>query len=683
MKNVKLSIKLIGGFLVVALITLIVGLIGWRGISLLDEQIEDIGEQHLPAIQSMLTMMSRGESIRVAQRSLLIPNLTAEVRRQQYDNVVQAREDYQKAWKLNESLANRSPEYVNLWKQFVPAWDDWKRENDEFFRLSKELGKTGIFNPTSLRASLQQFRGDHYELIDKVHNLLMNKVEFAGGEDPAKCNFGKWLADFKSEDAGINEILKQMESSHAPFHRGVGKIKQLVHEGNLPAANTVMTREVIPDAEGTLQRFNLLLDEAAKIESVYTTMTDQALVTAREKQKKALEFLNQLIKLEEQGAADAVKTANSAADRAHLFTMIGIAFGVLLALGLGIALTLSITKPLKMGVDFARTMSEGDMSKNLEINRKDEIGVLASALNAMASTLRHMFKDTAAGVETLAASATELFTISGQMSSSATQTSEMSNTVAAASEEMSSNMTSVAAAMEQASSNVNTVATATEEMTATVDEIARNAERARTITGEAVSEARSASARVDELGKAAREIGKITQTITEISDQTNLLALNATIEAARAGEAGKGFAVVANEIKELAKQTAAATEEIKKKIEGIRDSTSSTVTEITQISKVIDDVNEIVSTIAAAVEEQSVTTREIASNIAQAAQGVQEGTENVAQSSMVAGEIAKDISLVNHTANEMSNMSSQVNMSAEELSRISEQLKKNVEKFKI
>ncbi|MBL0702126.1 MAG: methyl-accepting chemotaxis protein [Desulfosarcina sp.] len=342
-----------------------------------------------------------------------------------------------------------------------------------------------------------------------------------------------------------------------------------------------------------------------------------------------------------------------------------------------------ITVPLAKGVDFAKKMSKGDLTQTLNIDQKDEIGILVSALNEMAINLKKMFVDIGAGMETLSSSSTELSAISQQMSSGSEQTSGKSNTVAAAAEEMNSNMTSVAAATEQASTNVSMVATATEEMTSTISEIAQNSEKARGITNKAVTQAKSASERIDKLGKAADEIGKVTEAITEISEQTNLLALNATIEAARAGEAGKGFAVVATEIKELSKQTAAATLEIKEKIAGIQDSTAGTVTEIEQISKIINDVNEIVATIATAVEEQSATSQEIAGNIAQASQGIQEVTENVAQSSSVSGEIAKDISEVNQSAGEMSNSSSQVNMSAEELSGLSEKLKEMVGQFKV
>jgi archaellum component FlaC len=190
------------------------------------------------------------------------------------------------------------------------------------------------------------------------------------------------------------------------------------------------------------------------------------------------------------------------------------------------------------------------------------------------------------------------------------------------------------------------------------------------------------SGQMDGLGQAAEGIGKVVETITEISEQVNLLALNATIEAARAGEAGKGFAVVANEIKELAKQTSAATLEIKEKIQNIQGSTDGTVKGINEISEVIRSVNEIVGTIATAVEEQSAATKEIASNIAQASQGIQEVNENVNQSSTVAADITGDIAMVNQGASEIASGSDQVMASAENLKRMATELNSIVGSFK-
>ncbi len=340
-----------------------------------------------------------------------------------------------------------------------------------------------------------------------------------------------------------------------------------------------------------------------------------------------------------------------------------------------------IVAPIRQAVKVAEAMVAGDFSVSLKSDNRDEIGVLMTALNTLRESFVEMFGSINQSVETLAQSSDELHTASEQMANGATETSSKATTVAAAAEEMSSNMNTVAAAMEQASTNINTVATASEQMTSAINEIAQNTERATAITGEAVHEAQSASTKINELGAAAEEIGKVTETITEISEQTNLLALNATIEAARAGDAGKGFAVVANEIKDLANQTALATEEIRSKINGIQSSTGTTVQEIEKITRIISEVNDIVATIASAVEEQSVTTREIAGNVNQASSGVQEVNENVAQTSAVAGEIAREIADVNTSAGTMNENTNYINQSASKLRELAGQLQRTVARF--
>lgn len=200
------------------------------------------------------------------------------------------------------------------------------------------------------------------------------------------------------------------------------------------------------------------------------------------------------------------------------------------------------------------------------------------------------------------------------------------------------------------------------------------------IASGAVVKARESSRSVHELGEAAKEINTVTATIAAISSQTNLLALNATIEAARAGEAGRGFAVVANEIKELAQETPKATEDIRQRVLGIQAVTGKTVSEINQVSAVIGDMNDIVSTIAA-VEEQSATTREIAESVGQSSSGITELDSNVAKSSGQITSISKDIELVRNASDEMTSNSQHVQDSARELKQLAKRLQELVGRF--
>ncbi|GAB6112705.1 methyl-accepting chemotaxis protein [Desulfomicrobium salsuginis] len=379
-----------------------------------------------------------------------------------------------------------------------------------------------------------------------------------------------------------------------------------------------------------------------------------------------------------------LKETNAAILSSEL-TVGAVTMGILLLVGAvsWLQIRASVLRPLREAGDYLERLADGDMTGELTVSRKDELGDMQGHLNHMASNLRVIVRDITERARVLLGSSAELETMSDGLLRSAEELSAKSNTVATASEEMNANMNSVAAAMEQASTNVGTVATAAEEMSATIHEIAGNTDKTREVTQRAVAKANSASQRVDQLGVAAREIGKVTEAITAISSQTNLLALNATIEAARAGEAGRGFAVVANEIKELANQTASATEEIRDRIAGIQGSTTATIEEIGQVMAVIEEVSTFVSTIAAAVEQQSAATRDIAENVGQASMGIQEVNENVSQASVVTGEIAKDIVQVSTASGRISTNSTELKQSSENLSLLARALEGLVKKFKV
>ncbi|HEB68618.1 MAG TPA: HAMP domain-containing protein [Desulfobulbus sp.] len=394
--------------------------------------------------------------------------------------------------------------------------------------------------------------------------------------------------------------------------------------------------------------------------------------------------INNVVLLQEMNKAVAIMQQQAEGSVRFLLTLqiILVLVGVVFSIYAYLAIR-SITSRLDQVDTFTEKFGQGNLTVVSGISGTDELGKIGSSLDTMATNLRQMIGEVSTNAGNLDSTSGQVLQIAGQVSESSGDVSGRSNSVAAAAEEMSANMTSVAAAVEETSTNVSIMAGAVHEMTNTISKITQDTENARSITENAVSQSQRASERVNELGTAASQIGKVTETITEISEQTNLLALNATIEAARAGEAGKGFAVVANEIKELAKQTAEATMDIRENIESIQSSTSVTVTEIGGIADIVNEVNEIVSGIATALEEQAATTQEISENVGQASQGIQEVTENVAQSSIVAGEVASDIAQVNTESVAINSSSTELARSAEQLNELSGALATLVKQFTV
>ncbi|WP_028319247.1 methyl-accepting chemotaxis protein [Desulfobulbus elongatus] len=382
-----------------------------------------------------------------------------------------------------------------------------------------------------------------------------------------------------------------------------------------------------------------------------------------------------------QDASEFLASVVSLRNTIALITLVSVATAALLIFFAANSIVRPINKAVAGLQDIAQ--GEGDLTMRLAVTSKDEVGELAKWFNTFIDKLQSIIGRISDNTREVNLAIKELSGIAVALSKNAEETSGRAGNVATATEEMSANLNGVAAAMEQSTTNTTMVASAAEEMTATISQIAQNAEQAHSISEQAVHQASNTSSKMAELGQAAEAIGKVTEAITEISEQTNLLALNATIEAARAGEAGKGFAVVANEIKELAKQTAAATMDIKNQIAGVQGTTKSTVEEINQITKIINNVNEIVATISTAVGEQSSATEEIANNIAQASQGLGEVNENVSQSSAVAGTITQDIAGVNMASNEISQSSQQIATSAGRLQDLANELQGIVNTFKI
>jgi methyl-accepting chemotaxis protein len=371
--------------------------------------------------------------------------------------------------------------------------------------------------------------------------------------------------------------------------------------------------------------------------------------------KRMFDALTAMDRSETADAAKNAAAAQAGYRSSRTTAIITLTVGLVLALTVGFIVARKIVQALSKVTYVCDGLADGDLTRSTGLTSRDEPGRMAQALDTALARLRQT-------VTTIEGSATSLAGASEQMSSTAAN-------IAASAEETSAQALAVSAAAEQVSRSVETVSAGSEQMGASIREISQNAAEAARVASDAVTITATTAATMNKLGDSSAEIGNVIKVITAIAEQTNLLALNATIEAARAGEMGKGFAVVASEVKDLAQETARATEDISRRVQAIQTDTSGAVTAIEEISRVIERISEFQTTIASAVEEQTATTAEMNRSVAEAAGGT--------------GEIAQNITGVADAAQLTSQGVTETQQATTELARMSTQLSALVSSFRI
>jgi methyl-accepting chemotaxis protein len=614
MGNLKLGVKLVGGFLICAVITLLVGLVGLNGLSTVSGQLTTVTDVTMPSVRDLQLIKIAGESVRVAQRSLLIPGLDAKDRARQFDNVTNLRNSYHKSWDEYDKLP-KSPEAQRLWQEFVPAWQEWVKINNGTFDLAREWDKSGIADADILATKIAQFRGDHYKLLSDCEALAYDGAPLAGGDDPTKCHFGQWL---DTEGREINnpvfkKTLADIRSIHDKLHGAVAKLKDLAakHAPREEMAAVVRT-DIAPAVAATITQYDILAQELARVSTLCAKLRQEAMVTVRDKQIRCFELLDRLM-ADSLAAAQKQKTSGEeAAQQASLISMSGIGLGVVLAVLLGVVISRMITKPVLLGVRAAEGLAAGDLNQRIDLEQKDEIGALAEALRHMIAKLREVVGQVQGGAENVASGSEELSATTQSLSQGATEQ-------AASVEEISSSM---------------------EEMAANIRQNADNAKQTEQIALATARDAQNGGDAVASTVTAMKQIAEKIGIIEEIARQTNLLALNAAIEAARAGEHGKGFAVVAAEVRKLAERSGNAAGEISE--------LSSSSVEIAEkagelLAKIVPDIQrtaELIQEIAASSVEQNAGAEQVNRAIQQLDQVVQQNASASEEMASTAEELS-------------------------------------------
>ncbi len=361
---------------------------------------------------------------------------------------------------------------------------------------------------------------------------------------------------------------------------------------------------------------------------------------------KADTLLQQMDKIEQTDSRESAAEAVSTYKNSRNLSAAVLLLGLLIAVGIGLVVSRSIVRSLARVQDVCLALAAGDLTHSTGLHQRDEPGRMGQALDTAVASLRETVRTIGENAQSLAGAAEQLTATATQIATSAQSTSSQS--------------ARVSDAAEQISRSVGTVSAGGEQMTAAIREISQNAAEAAQVAGEAVRLTEDTSTRMAQLGESSAEIGNIVKVITSIAEQTNLLALNATIEAARAGEAGKGFAVVADEVKQLAQETARATEDIAHRVQTIQADTGGSVEAIHEVAEVIQRISEFQTTIASAVEEQSATTAEMNRSVAEAASGTDEISRNIGGVAEAAGSTSRGADETRAAVSELARMSAQL-----------------------
>ena len=554
--RMALGTKLILGFLLVAIIAVVIGVVGIQGLNEMEGQVGEIGEVRVPGLIELSAATDGLQRLTLALTALENPRLTAEERAELREEFDEAREEYRGAWERYSALP-ATDEGERMRRDFENHLADWGAANDEFFNLMDRVEDTGILNPDRFLSQMEQFRGDHYVVIEQVNQMVRTGEVFEGADDHTACNFGRWNAETDVDNAEFNAVVNRMEGPHREFHNAVATIREHVQAGDQEAAEEVLAETFVPAAERTTGEEGLgaLVAQAENARELYDEAQDHAMTEIAPLQEAGLGVLAQLGELNASESAGAVEDAQNAVTRASAMMIGAIIIGVVVALGLGIFLSRSI-----------------------------------------AGALKRVIESLSAGAD--------------QVSSAADQVAQSGQSLAEGASEQASSLEESSASLEEMASQAQQNLENGKQSNAMVHQAGEQAQQGQ----EAM---KKMSETINRIKSSSDETAKIIQTIDEIAFQTNLLALNAAVEAARAGDAGKGFAVVAEEVRNLAQRSAEAARNTSELIEGSQRNASEGVEVTGEVGKILEQNYELTQKLVEIMDEVAAADSELAQGISQ------------------------------------------------------------------
>lgn len=610
-KNLKTGTKILTGFLLVVLIAVIIGVIGILGLRNVGHSFHEVTDVRSPGIYNLGEMEVNIERVMQGYFKLLNNNLTRAERETILADINTDRGNYLRASEAFDALP-KTEEEERLYRQSIQELNVWRNINvQQVDRLHAELMNIDLMNPMEVNRDLEEFMKDHYALQVQTVNAIQNMRTFDGGDDATRCNFGRWLPDFRTNNAEINRNMRDMMADHDEFHASVHRIKQFIQQGNQDAAYRQYQQVMVPAAENVFNYFAIINREAQRavenFEAFGRALTQESVPAGQ----RTMDLYGQLKDLNVRLAQDEVEAGDALIMRSNAMVIGGIVIGIIISLILGLVITRMVTVGVNRGVDIAETIADGDLTINVEtslLDQKDEIGRLANAMQRMVEKLRDVIGNVVSGSDNIASA-------SQQMASTSQEMSQGSTEQASSAEEVSSSMEEMAANIQQNTDNSRE----TEKIAKTVSEGMQEVGKASTQSLQSI-----------------RTIADKISIIGEISRQTNILALNAAVEAARAGEHGKGFAVVAAEVRKLAENSKVAADEINALATSSVDVTEKAGAMMEKLLPEINKTAQLVQEIAAASIEQNSGADQVNSAIQQLNQVTQQNaaaSEEMATSS--------------------------------------------------